>query len=394
MRIEKLVSGGEGLGRVEGVPIFVPRSAPGDLLRVRLTERKPGYARGEISELIEPGPERREPPCPHYDRCGGCDLQHLEDRAQLRLKAESVVETLRRLAKLDKLPPRFEVLPGQPWGYRTRAQLQVGDSDRGRQVGYFARGSRDLVAIERCPILVPELETELPALPRKLRESGHSRLDISAGDGGRWTSSPPHEGLPRGEIRTQVGDFTFTYDARCFFQAHRQLTPVLVERAVSGFADPAGEVYELFSGVGLFSLALARNYRRVVAVEGDRLAVRFARKNARLNGLGNVQTLAQSVESWIERLPKGVARVLVDPPRTGLSPKICRFLLGRRPRRLTYVSCQPATLARDLVQLRRVYSIESLTLLDMFPQTGHMEVVVQMRLPDEGQQVGIREERT
>ena len=377
--VDKLVDGGDGLARFEGIPIFVPRSAPGDRLRVRVVERKPGYGRAEIVEILTAGEGRREPPCPHFERCGGCDLQHLDESAQLKAKAEAVRETLRRVGGVETMP-KVAVVPGQPWGYRLRAQLHVEDSlDRGIQVGYFGRGSHDLEPVEQCRVLVPELEATLPSLLERLSDVPHRRVDLTAGDESRWTVSPPIEGLPKGEVETRVGDFVYAYDARCFFQAHRQLIPALVEHALGPeTGDEKGTAYDLFSGVGLFSLPLARRYERVIAVEGDRIANRFAKKNAKANDIKNLTVERQSVESWIRYLPPGRELVVVDPPRFGLIHEVRRALIEQRPKRLTYVSCHAATLARDLKQLARGFRIESLTLLDMFPQTGHMEAVVQL----------------
>ncbi|MEM7356742.1 MAG: class I SAM-dependent RNA methyltransferase, partial [Acidobacteriota bacterium] len=382
--IEKLVEGGDGFGRFEGIPFFVPRSAPGDRLRVRLSERRPGYGRAEIVEVIEPAAVRRQPPCPHFDRCGGCDLQHLGEDAQLRYKAEAVRETLRRIGGIE-MPAKVTVLPGRPWGYRLRTQLHLGEGLRGTDVGYFARGSHDLVPIERCPVLVPELEAALPDLPHSLGDISHKRIDLTAGDGSRWTVSPPVEGLPKGEVEARIGSYTYSYDARCFFQGHRQLASQLIEQALgeapeAAAADAAAEetAFDLFAGVGLFSLPLAERYHKVVAVESDRVACRFLRKNARRNRLDNVAVEHRSVETWIAKLPEKPARVVVDPPRLGLPHALRRALVKRRPRQLTYVSCNAATLARDLKQLGSGFRLDSLALLDMFPQTGHMELVVQL----------------
>jgi 23S rRNA (uracil1939-C5)-methyltransferase len=173
-----------------------------------------------------------------------------------------------------------------------------------------------------------------------------------------------------------AGEFTYAYDARCFFQAHRGLLPRLIATAVGEWKGETA--YDLFCGVGLFTLPLARRYARVVGVEGDRVAARYARNNARRHRLGGVEVAATAVEGWVADLPAGADRVLVDPPRTGLPAAVRRALLDRRPARLTYVSCDPATLARDLAILRRAYAIESVTFLDLFPQTGHLETVVQM----------------
>ena len=376
--VEKLIDGGDGLARLDGFALFVPRSAPGDRLRVRVVERKSGYGRAEIVEILSAGEGRREPPCPHFARCGGCDLQHLEEDVQLAAKARAVRETLRRLGGVETLP-KVTVVPGRPWGYRLRAQLHVEDGEIDPRVGYFAQGSHELEPIDQCPVLVPELEGVLGGLPRSLREVPHRRIDLTAGDGERWTVSPPVEGLPRGEVTTRVGDFAYAYDARCFFQSHRQLIPALVEHALGPeTGEEKGTAYDLFAGVGLFSLPLAARYDRVIAVEGDRIANRFAKRNARANGIKNLTVERRSVESFIRMLPPRRPLVLVDPPRLGLTHPLRRALVDRRPRRLTYVSCHAATLARDLKQLARGFRIESLALLDMFPQTGHMETVVRM----------------
>lgn len=387
VEIEQLVAGGDGLARWEGVPIFVPRSAPGDRLRVQLVERKPDYGRAEIVEILEPGPGRREPPCPFFARCGGCDLQHLEDDVQLELKAAATRETLERLGRLE-LPQPVEVVGGEPWGYRQRAQLHTGvvaspapGAPEAAVVGYHARGSRDLVAIDRCPILAPELEALLPRLGRELAEVPANRrpvrVDLAVGSDGEVGCSPLVPGLNRGELVYRVGDHRYRFDSRVFFQAHRGLVQSLVERVVGEEGGP-GTVYDLYAGVGLFSVPLAERYGRVVAVEGDRLAARYARLNLKENGVtnGEVETLA--VDSWAPRLPEDAERVVVDPPRAGLTEGLRRALLHRPPRRLTYVSCHPATLARDLRLLALAFRLQRVTLFDLFPQTGHMEVVAEL----------------
>lgn len=406
--VEKLVAGGDGLARFEGIPLFVPRSAPGDRLRVRIAERRPDYGRAEIVELVEPGPGRREPPCPFFADCGGCDLQHLADDLQPQLKAQAVLETLVRLGKLE-IPENLEVITGDPWGYRLRTQLQVERAALGRPgavtetgaaegpkyglaVGYHRRGSRNLVAVDRCPILVPELEELLLRLPRVLGEAGGrtpARLDLAAGEAGagRITASPVVEGLPHGEVSLEIGGIAYAYDARAFFQAHRGLVGRLVEAVVGepGTKDAEdGVALDLYAGVGLFALPLARRYERVVAVEGDPVAARFCRNNARRNRLGHVEVVTRALETWIRELPQGAARGVVDPPRAGLHRKVRQALFRHGPRWLTYVSCHPATLARDLRQLGNRYRLESLTLIDLFPQTGHMEVVAQLRREEPG----------
>lgn len=374
--IEKLVAGGDGLARFEGVPIFVPRSAPGDRLRVRIVERRPDYGRAEIIEVLEPGPDRRPDPVPELSRSGVCDLQHLDDRAQPRLKAGAVRETLEHMGRV--VVPDAPVITGEPWRYRLRTQLhtEIDPVAGGVRVGYHARGTNEVIPVSRCPLLVPELEALLAALPGLLGPDAPRRLDLAAGDGGEVTVSPFVEGLPHGEVTTRVGDFTYAYDARCFFQGHRGLLPQLIERTVGPWEGETA--VDLYSGVGLFSLPLTKKYRRVIGVEGDQIGSRYARLNVRRNRVDNLETVNQAVETWLSALPAGLDRLVADPPRGGLSTRVRDFILIRLPARITYVSCHPAALARDLRQLQRSYTVESVVFFDLFPQTGHMETVVQL----------------
>jgi 23S rRNA (uracil1939-C5)-methyltransferase len=377
VRIEKLVAGGEGLARFGSVPLFVPRSAPGDRLRVRVVERRPDYGRAEIVEILEPGPARRPDPVPELARTGVCDLQHLDDAVQPRLKAEAVWETLARIGHVS-LPAEVSLLAGEPWGCRLRTQLhtEIDPAAGGVRVGYHARGTNEVIPVARCPLLVPELEELLAELPRFLAAGAPRRLDLAAGDDRAVTLSPVVADLPHGEVSTTVGDFVYAYDARCFFQSHRGLLPRLVETVIGRWEGETA--VDLYAGVGLFSLPLGRRYRRVTAVEADQIGARYARLNARRNRLPGVDVVNQAVESWIKELPASVDRVVLDPPRGGLPMRARQALMARRPARLTYVSCHPAALARDLRQLQEAYAIESVACIDLFPQTGHMEVVVQM----------------
>ena len=375
VEVEKLIAGGNGLARWQGIPIFVPRSAPGDRLRVRITDRRPDYGRAEIVEILEGGAGRREPPCPHFGRCGGCDLQHLDDDLQTRLKAEAVGETLTRLGGITGEIPT-QIVTGSAWAYRHRAQIHTSTQGGQMQIGFRARQGSELVAVDSCPILVPELDSRLSSLAQLLPASAPRRLDLLVGDDGTLTTAPKTGVLPQGEIQITVGEFSYELDARCFFQAHRQLLPELVEHVVGSWQG--GQAFDLYAGVGLFSLPLARQYENVTAVDGDNVAGRYLKRNARRNRFPSIEFVHSAVESWIEDLPESPDRVVVDPPRTGLSRQVCRTICLRRPQRLTYVSCHAATLARDLRTLGEVFEIEKLTLIDLIPQTGHMEVVAQL----------------
>ena len=379
IRVEKLVAGGDGLGRLQGLPIFVPRSAPGDVLRLRIVERRAGYARGEILEILSPGPGRRVPPCRHFSDCGGCDLQHLEDDLQTRLKVEAAQETLRRIGGLNLLPGQ-RVISGSAWGYRLRTQLHLESAEERVGVGYFARDSRRLVEISECKVLAPALERFVTGLHSQLHDDVPSRLDVAVGDGGAISCAPVVSDLPRGNVLLSAGEFSYHFDARTFFQGHEGLLEELIQSVVGG--ESGDLAYDLYAGVGLFSLPLARLYRNVVAVEGDRIAARYLRKNAQRARLA-IDVVATSVESAIRKMPVGIDRVVVDPPRTGLGYRVRADLFDLRARRMTYVSCHPAVLARDLKHLCRIYELEEIVFLDLFPQTGHLELVAQLRLDDE-----------
>jgi 23S rRNA (uracil1939-C5)-methyltransferase len=372
-----LILGGEGLARLDGIPVFIPRSCPGDRLRVRIVDRRADFARAEIVEILEPGPGRRPDPYPDLAETGAADLQHIDDRIQTLLKAASVREALSRLGP-EELPAEMPVRSAEPWHYRLRTQLQVGRDAGGAVVGYFARGTHRIVRLAQCPLLVPELDALLAQLPPMLPHGSPPRLDLAAGDGGSLTVSPPVADLPQGEITTTVGGLAYAYDARCFFQGHRGLIGPLIEAAVGPWEGEAA--FDLFAGVGLFTLPLGQKYGRVVGVESEPFAIRYARMNARRNRLANVDVVPQDVDTWSPHLPSQPDRILVDPPRAGLSPRLRTALIERRASRLTYVSCHAATLARDLRTLTVAYVIDSIELFDLFPQTGHMELVVQMQL--------------
>ncbi len=293
----------------------------------------------------------------------------------------AVRESLVHIGKIE-LPDVIPVVAGDPWGYRLRTQLHTDTTERGLQVGYHARGTKDLVPVDRCPVLVPELESLVPTLPALLRDQPRPRVDLASGNGDKVSSAPPVEGLPRGPIKLTVGDFTYRFDARCFFQGHRGLLPDLVSLVIGPWKGE--QAFDLFAGVGLFALPLAARYGRVVAVEGNRIAARYARQNVdAASGIGRVSVENLSLESWIEHLPDNADRAIVDPPRAGLPLRVCTALIEKRPRILTYVSCHAATLARDLRELQRGYRIESIRFIDLFPQTGHLETVVQLFARDD-----------
>ena len=380
-RIEKLVFGGDGLARVDGRAVFIPYTAPGDLVRARITESKKRFARAELVELLEPGPDRREPPCPYFGPCGGCQLQHVTYETQVQAKGGFVRDALERIGRLD-IPGEIPIhtAPGSEFGYRIRATAHVVHTSRETLFGYFGARSHRVVDIASCPLLVEELDAAWQRA-RAARE-GLLRLrhvDLAAGDEGT-AAEPPIATVGGAALTTRVGDITYTFSPAVFFQANRPLLGDLVASATAG--ESGALAVDLYAGVGLFAIPLSRAFERVVAVEGFAQAADFARANASANGAENVEVLDEPVEAWLERSadePGAIDLVLLDPPRAGLGEAPARRLAALAPSRIVYVSCDPTTLARDLrVLADGGYRLESVEAFDLFPQTFHVETVARL----------------
>lgn len=381
--IEKIVYGGDGLGRVEGQAVFVPFAAPGDQLRVRLTSLERNFARGEIAEIVEPSGLRRAAPCQYFGVCGGCQLQHLDYDAQLETKAEFVRESLRRMGGID-WKEKIEVLAADEFGYRSRAEIKV-NAD---QIGFFKAGSHDICEVTECPILLPAANAELRELhkPPNLLPSRATRVYLTVGDDQTLATPATGENAREAEIDAQgtvqqtIAGIKYSFGVRTFFQSNRLLVEQLVATAIE---EAKGKIaFDLYAGAGLFSLPLSKLFAQVYAVEGSKISSKHGLKNAQANRVHNVNYKAMSVEAWLKweapKLPRPDF-VLLDPPRAGAGEAVIQRLLALQSLRIHYVSCDPATLARDLRLLTKAkYKIDSITALDMFPQTYHVETVVKL----------------
>lgn len=386
--IEKLAHGGEGLARVAGRVMFVPLAAPGDRASVRIVEIARSHARGEIVEILSPSPDRRAPPCRYFGACGGCQLQHLEYRAQLATKARIVHEALEHIGGI-RWPSDIPMLSAGELGYRSRCELKISSATEGEtRVGYFRAHSHEVVDVEECPILEARAAHELTRL-----RSTASRLP--RGVTRAWLASGDEEGVLvtddagdrdcAGSDRTvhqRVGGIDYRFGLTSFFQCNRLLVEDLVRTAVG---ETSGvHAADLYAGAGLFSLPLARRFLRVQAVEENATAVKLLEANALDNHIDNLQAFSTRVEDWLAReatLSPPLDFVLLDPPRRGAGVRVIEVLQTLHPRAIAYVSCDPATLARDLRHLVACgYALDAVTALDMFPQTAHVEAVAQLSL--------------
>jgi len=379
--IEKWVYGGDAMARVEGRVVFVPFVLPGEIAKVGL---KDGDMHATLSEVVQPAPERVVAPCPLFTRCGGCHYQHAPYEFQLARKVDILREQLRRVGKI-KWEGEISTISGPALGYRNRAQFHIANG----KIGYLAPASHDLVPVDgECPISSPRLNRALAEMRERLPDRRfpnfvHS-LEIFTDENNVQinileTDRPVAKSFYDWSKSTVALEYATTFgkfrvSPRSFFQVNRFLIDQLVEAAIG---DASGETaLDLYSGVGLFALPLAKKFSKVAAVEAGVTAARDLEVNAQNAGLV-IQQLQCRVEDHLARLTATPDFIVADPPRAGLGKTVVSHLARLKPPRLAIVSCDPATLARDVAGLTD-YSIDKLTLIDLFPQTYHLETVVQL----------------
>jgi len=381
--IEKIVPNGFGLAFAENLTIFVALAAKGDKLRIRIKEKKGKVAFAEIVEILEPSADRVVPECIYFGRCGGCDFQQLNYLAQLEAKVGIVRDCLTRIGKIN-YEKEIEIIGSpKPYGYRARAQWHV--DKRGKKLGYFKRNSHEIIDVETCPILTVELQKTLTDLRENIDVEGFwsNISEIEATNAGEQISVYSSEIVePTREVAFSVFGEKYFYDAQSFFQGNPFLIEQLIETAIAGAGSE--NALDLYCGVGLFTLPLARRFRKVTGVEGNERAVEFANRNVENARLENAHIFAEDVGDWLTENINDLQQIdfiLLDPPRSGTEKETIENILRIKPKEISYVSCEPSTLARDLrVLCESAYRIESITAVDLFPQTHHVETVVRLKL--------------
>ncbi len=436
LNIEKLVYGGDGLARLpadehgRGKAVFVPFVIPGETVEAGVAASRGGFSRARLEQVVTPAPQRAEPQCPYFGRCGGCHYQHIDYAAQLRYKEEILRETLRRTAKLE-LQQEIAVHASEPWAYRNRTRMHVRHLPE-FALGYFRYGSHSLLPVEKCPIssglinraiaaiwalggeskapaalhglqffanhddskLLVEAYlhpgTEANAL-QPLAAALHSNVAEVAGvvvfpaapvdDESRQRApqtamhAEPSETIGEGHLFYRAGGMDYRVSGGSFFQINRYLVDKVVEIVVGKQTGRA--VLELYAGAGLFTAHLARNFDQVIAVESSPHSFDDLRHNVP----HNVKCIRTTTETLLAERSAKLAPdlVVLDPPRAGLGEKATKTLCRMSASRVTYVSCDPATLSRDLrVLLESGYRVEQAHLVDLFPQTYHMETVLHL----------------
>ncbi len=390
--IEKLVYGGDGLARVNGQVVLVPFVLPGESVRTQTERVKTGLLRGKDAEILVPAADRVVPGCEYFGDCGGCQYQHSSYEAQVQHKRSILLETLARLGGISN-PPEVQLVTAEPWNYRNRVQLHFD----GRKMGFHKFGSHQLRAIDHCPISSPVINQVIQKLSVASRQNAwpdflrslevftnETDVQLNVLESDRPVASRFFEWcaelIPQfapGSIQYRALDQDFRISGGSFFQVNRFLHDQLVTEAIRGMSGKSA--VDLYAGVGLFTLPLAKQFEKVDAVERGGHGFGDLQFNARSSG-ANIASEKGSAEDYLRRLQDAPELVLADPPRTGLGKEATGELLRLQAPNLVIISCDPTTLARDLKKLLAVYHLDSLTLIDLFPQTYHLETIAKLTL--------------
>jgi 23S rRNA (uracil1939-C5)-methyltransferase len=351
LKIEDIAFGGKGVGRERGKAIFVPYTIEGETVSAEIVRDKKQFAEAELVDVKESSPHRVAPRCPYFGRCGGCAYQHIDYEQQLAIKWRQVRDVLQRIGKLKAAPLRAIIPSPEQYGYRNRITVHAEDG----VIGFFRRDSHRLIDIERCPISRDEVNralVELRAQPRV--RDGNYTLRVSSGP-------------------------------RIFFQTNDAVGNALLDLIDTLVAPNQQLLIDAYCGAGFFAKALLDKFERVIGIDWDRFAIETAKQNATAKEsyiAGDIEDIKAAVSAAdLGGLRVGIraTTMIVDPPATGLTANIRKAIVDLAPQTLIYVSCNPATLARDLKELQNKFTINSVTPLDMFPQTAEIEVVAHLQ---------------
>jgi 23S rRNA (uracil1939-C5)-methyltransferase len=347
LKIQDVAFGGKGVGRENGKAVFVPYTIDGELVSAKVVREKKQFADGELVDVRESSPDRVQPPCPYFGRCGGCAYQHISYEHQLAIKWRQTRDVLQRIGKLKDVPMRPIITSPEQYGYRNRITVHAQNG----VIGFFRRDSNGLIDIEHCPISRHEVNRALTDLRAQNVRDGHYTLRASSG--------------PR--VFSQTNDAV----ANALHHLISQLIPAGQELLIDAYC-----------GAGFFAKRLLDKFERVIGIDWDTFAIKAAKENATLKETyiaGDVDLELERLGSIASTFQREKTTVIVDPPSTGLTAKTREAIVDLAPVTLIYVSCNPATLARDLKELQNKFTINSVTPLDMFPQTAEIEVAVHLQ---------------
>ena len=374
VKIEKLVFGGKGLSRDLEKITFVPLTLPGEKVRVRVTIQHSDYQEAVAIDIVEPSPDRVAPECKYFGVCGGCQLSHAKYEKQVQLKLEILQETLRRS---DLTFPEIQGITGKPFGYRHRAQLKYDALNK--KLGFFETNSNRVVDIHECICLTPGLNGLLKTLRSKVCSQsfpGLREIECYENDQQEQAAffSPPigkFSSLEKQDLSISFRGNRYPMNPEVFLQVNPGMWRAMIQEVESHYESRTlKSALELYCGAGFFTVPLASRFQRIIACEENRKAIDNAKTHP---GAENVEWVCTKVENF--RFPSELDAVIVDPPRTALHQNVLKQLIERKPDWISYVSCDCSTFARDAKKLKQFYTIQKMTMLDLFPQTYHFEII-------------------
>jgi tRNA/tmRNA/rRNA uracil-C5-methylase (TrmA/RlmC/RlmD family) len=345
LKIEDVAFGGKGVGRDNGKAVFIPFTIDGEIVSAEIVREKKQFAKAELVDLKESSPHRVNPECPYFGRCGGCAYQHISYEHQLAIKWRQVRDVLQRIGKLKDIPMRPIIPSPEQYGYRNRITVHAEDG----VIGFFRRDSHRLIDIERCPISRDEVNRALAELRTQHVRDGHYTLRAGI--------------VPR--IFSQTNEAV----ANALRDLIRQLIRLDQELLIDAYC-----------GAGFFAKGLLDKFQRIIGIDWDKFAIAAAQENATAKETYVAGDIEVELDRALQKREPEKTVVIVDPPATGLSANVRKLIVDLAPATLIYVSCNPATLARDLNELQQKFTIASVTPLDMFPQTAEIEVAAHLRL--------------
>ncbi|MBN1363273.1 MAG: class I SAM-dependent RNA methyltransferase [Syntrophaceae bacterium] len=376
VKIESVAFGGEGVGRIDNFVVFVPFSAPGDELEIEITQVKKKFLRGRILRIIQESPFRVKPLCRYYEQCGGCCYQHLNYEYQLKIKKKQVQDAFRRIGKIAEPPVLDTIASPQVYHYRGKAQFHAKAVSNGWEIGFLDVSGGKLINIEQCEIMEETINEKMHALRESilLKSDVDTQLTI-------WSDCLTERKKEKDSIIRIIKGKSFLVPDDGFFQANLCLTDRLVDEVCRlSAANKINTLVDAYCGSGLFSIFLSSFAENVIGIEINEKSVKYARINAENLGIRNADFIHGDIENVFKErfLPQDnqIDLIMLDPPRVGCKKTVLKAMVNLKPQRIIYISCNPATQARDIKYLNEWgYNLESLMPLDMFPQTEHIEVI-------------------
>ncbi|MEW6740197.1 MAG: class I SAM-dependent RNA methyltransferase [Nitrospirota bacterium] len=407
LKAELPAYGGLSIGKWKGKVVFIKNTIPGETIEAKLEEERKDYYTASTTKILEPSPDRIEPNCKFFGPCGGCQFQHISYQRQIKLKEEILKDSLKRLGKID-IELSKPLIYDNPWHYRYRGQFKVLQG----KIGFYREKTREVIDIDGCPLMTEEINEYLLKVRGILKNSEHlhavSEVHISHGDeavaliktrgkqplkldglapaflhsgfSGVFIDSGEKRLLKYGNhyITLDLEGLKYTISPMSFFQSHWRLNQAVVGFVKDSLQPLKGKrVLDLYSGAGNFSLPISLDVGEVIAVEENPFAIEDGKRNLQINGIKNCRFIRSSIEGL--NIKDSIDIIILDPPRLGLTNAAMDKILAMVPERIVYVSCNPTTLARDTKKLFAAYELESIRMIDFFPQTYHIESLAFLR---------------